>query len=83
MPEGLLVISKGDGQIERRQDAPKAWEFNGSIYVINPQSLKEKGMGRFTKIRKYVMDDYYSIDLDTLFDWKVAELMITERILSL
>ena len=81
--EGLLVISKGDGQIERRQDAPKAWEFNGSIYVINPQSLKEKGMGRFTKIRKYVMDDYYSIDLDTLFDWKLAELMITERILSL
>lgn len=29
------------------------------------------------------MDDYYSIDLDTLFDWKLAELMITERILSL
>lgn len=40
-------------------------------------------MGQFTKIKKYVMDDYYSIDLDTLFDWKVAELMITERILSL
>lgn len=29
--EGLLVISKGDGTIERRQDAPKVWEFNGSI----------------------------------------------------
>ncbi|EXY62734.1 hypothetical protein M085_4866 [Bacteroides fragilis str. 3986 N(B)19] len=35
-------------------------------------------MGRFTKIRKYVMDDYYSIDLDTLFDWKVAELILKE-----
>ena len=26
--------AKGDGTIERRQDAPKVWEFNGSIYVI-------------------------------------------------
>ena len=78
--EGLLLISKGNGQIERRQDVPKVWEFNGSIYVINPQSLKEKGMGRFTKIRKYVMNDYYSIDLDTLFDWKIAELILNEAI---
>lgn len=80
--DGLLMISKGDGKIERRQDAPKAWEFNGSIYVINPNSLKEKGMGGFTNIKKYVMDDYHSIDLDTPLDWKIAELMLKENMIK-
>ena len=79
---GLLVISKGDGLIERRQDAPKVWEYNGSIYVINTQSLKEKAMSSFSKIRKYQMDDLYSIDLDTLFDWKIAEMLLKENIIK-
>ncbi len=78
--DDLLEVSKGNGKIERRQDAPKVWEFNGSIYVINSQSLRIKGMSGFTRIRKYVMDDAYSIDLDTLFDWKIAELMLKEKL---
>ena len=42
--DGFLTISKSTGHpITRRQDAPKVWEYNGSIYVINPKSLKEKG----------------------------------------
>lgn len=79
--EGLLTISKGDGCIQRRQDAPAVWQQNGSIYVINPRSLKEKGMAGFTRIRGYRMPAQYSLDLDTLFDWKVAEMMISEKLI--
>ena len=79
--EGLLQISKGDGTIARRQEAPKVWQQNGSIYVINPKSLIEKGMGKFTKIKKYAMPENYSVDLDTMLDWKMAELIIKEGIL--
>ena len=79
--EGLLQISKGDGTIARRQEAPKVWQQNGSIYVINPESLLEKGMGGFTKIKKYAMPETYSVDLDTMLDWKMAELIIKEGIL--
>jgi len=79
--DGLLVVSKGDGTIERRQEAPKVWQQNGSIYVINPKSLIEKGMGGFTKIKKYAMPETYSVDLDTMLDWKMAELIIKEGIL--
>ena len=79
--EGLLQISKGDGTIARRQEAPKVWQQNGSIYVINPKSLIEKGMGGFTKIKKYAMSEAYSVDLDTMLDWKMAELIIKEGIL--
>jgi len=79
--EGLLVVSKGDGLIERRQDAPNVWQQNGSIYVINPKSLMDKGLSSFTRIRKYPMSEYYSVDIDNPFDWKVAELIIKEGIL--
>ena len=79
--EGLLTICKGDGKIERRQDAPKVWQQNGSIYIINPRSLMEKGMANFTRIRKYPMDELYSVDLDNMLDWKIAELIINEHLL--
>lgn len=35
-----------------------------------------------TKIRKYVMDEIHSVDLDTMFDWKVAELMLNEGLVK-
>lgn len=79
--DGLLQISKGDGTIARRQEAPEVWQQNGSIYVINPKSLIEKGMGGFTRIKKYAMPEAYSVDLDTMQDWKMAELIIKEGIL--
>ncbi len=79
--DGLLQISKGDGTIARRQEAPEVWQQNGSIYVINPNSLIEKGMGGFTKIKKYAMPETYSVDLDTMLDWNMAELIIKEGIL--
>lgn len=79
--DGLLQISKGDGTIARRQEAPKVWQQNGSIYVINPKALVKKGMGGFTKIKKYAMPEAYSVDLDTMLDWKMAELIIKENVL--
>ena len=81
--DGLLVISKGTGTIERRQDAPKVWQLNGSIYVINPKSLMEKGLAHFDRIRKYPMTDYYSIDIDNTFDWKVAEMVLENKLVNL
>lgn len=78
---GYLQVSKStEMPIERRQDAPKVWEYNGSIYVINPKVLMEKGMGAFVKVRKYEMDALYSVDLDTIFDWKIAELLLQEKL---
>lgn len=79
---GFLTICKGDGTIKRRQDAPPTYEFNGSIYVINPVSLKEKGLSKFTKREKYVMNELYSIDLDNMVDWYLAEAIIEKGLLN-
>ena len=76
--EGYLHICKGDGGITRRQDAPKVYEYNGAIYVINPRSLKEKPLNKFTKRIKYVMNERSSLDLDTMNDWYMAELLINK-----
>lgn len=75
---GTLHISKGTGLITRRQDAPKAWEFNGAIYVINPASLLAMPMGAFPKRIPYEMPAIRSIDLDTPIDWIMAEAILAE-----
>lgn len=76
---GFLHVSKGDGKYIRRQDAPKAWEYNGAIYIINPQSLKRESLGEFKRRRMYEMDELHSLDLDTPLDWRIAELLIAEN----
>ena len=76
--DGYLRASKGDGNLTRRQDAPPAYEYNGSIYIINVKSLKSKNMSAFEKVIKYQMPSEYSVDIDNPFDWKIAELMINE-----
>ncbi len=70
--DGFLKKSK-QSSFTRRQDCPKVWEYNGAIYVINVASLNEKPVGAFDKIIKYEMDEVSSLDLDTPFDWYVAE----------
>lgn len=70
--EGWLIKSKS-GNFFRRQDCPKVYEVNGAIYIANLSLLKQKPMREFTKIRKYVMDEMNSHDIDTPLDWIVAE----------
>lgn len=79
--EGFLHVSKGDGTIFRRQDAPKVYEYNGAIYIINPESLKHQHMHQFKKRVKYVMDAMSSFDLDTITDWKIAEMIKKENLI--
>ena len=78
--DGNLVISKGDGKITRRQDAPKCYEYNGAVYVINVKSLKSRHMSDFKKIKFCEMSEIHSVDLDTMLDWKYAELLIQEKL---
>ncbi len=75
--DGCLRISKGDGLLTRRQDAPPAWAFNGAVYVINPASLRAMPMGAFRRRVPSVMPAERSIDLDTPRDWVVAEAIMS------
>lgn len=59
----------------RRQEAPKVYAYNGSVYVLNSKSIKEKNFSEFDRVIKYEMDEIRSIDIDTPFDWKIAEMI--------
>lgn len=74
--DGFLHVSKGDGLITRRQDAPPAWEYNGAVYVINPRSVRQMALGAFGRRVPFVMPRERSIDLDTPTDWLVAEALL-------
>jgi N-acylneuraminate cytidylyltransferase len=76
---GWLHVCKGDGKITRRQDAPTVYEYNCAIYIINSMSLKQMPLNAFPHRVKYVMNAQSSIDLDTMFDWNMAEMIIKEK----
>ncbi len=72
--DGFLIKSKPNN-FTRRQDCPPVFELNGAIYIYNLESLKKEGAKGIKKIKKYVMDEMSSHDIDTMYDWKIAELI--------
>lgn len=77
-PDGFLKISKGDGLLTRRQDAPPAYEFNGAVYVINPQSIRRSPLGAFTRRVASPMPPERSVDIDSPLDLIIAEAIIKQ-----
>lgn len=75
--DGTLHVAKGEGKFTRRQDAPKAWQYNGAVYVINPASIRRMGLGEFPRRIPFEMPRSRSVDLDTPLDW-----IITENLMS-
>ena len=76
--EGYLERSK-KSEFTRRQDIPKVYEANGSIYVINVASLpKYNSLYEFPKKKKYLMEKIYSVDIDDMLDWQFCEFLISK-----
>lgn len=69
---GFLHRSK-ESSYTRRQDCPQIYEYNGAIYIINVKSLLYKGFGKLDKVKKYVMSEEDSIDIDTIRDFESIE----------
>jgi N-acylneuraminate cytidylyltransferase len=72
---GYLQPSK-IGEFTRRQDCPIVYEVNGAIYIVNPHSLKSYSISEFRRVKKFIMDDNSSHDIDDALDWIIAESII-------
>lgn len=70
--EGFLQKCK-DSNFVRRQDCPFVYAFNGSMYLISTNSIRNFRLNEFKKIKKIIMPDERSVDIDTLADWTLAE----------
>lgn len=78
---GYLEMSFNKNGV-RRQDAGKYYEYNGSIYILNIERLKKCSLSGLIKKKKYVMDDYSSIDIDNEFDWLYCEFVLNKKLLN-
>ena len=79
--QGVAHLSKKlPRPIERRQDAPKCYDMNGSIYVWRREALLGDGAGVFlADTALFEMPDERSIDIDAEIDFALVELLATRR----
>jgi CMP-N,N'-diacetyllegionaminic acid synthase len=84
--KGFLKKSKGEKFFGRAQDIPAVYELNGSVFIIRVETLKSlpcTSVLQFPRVKKYIMDEYYSVDLDTEIDWQFAEFLLNKKLISL
>lgn len=62
----------------RRQELPKFYCPNGAIYITTPTSIRKNKTFIPKKTTAYIMPPERSIDLDTAFDFKLAEFLLKE-----
>ncbi|GGD72294.1 acylneuraminate cytidylyltransferase family protein [Microbacterium murale] len=79
-PDGTVAVSKApDDAVLRRQDAPRCFDMNGSIYVWRRQALLEEQVVFFSSTILYEMPADRSIDVDSEFDFRVVEWLMNQR----
>ncbi len=75
---GFVGLSKPtDPPIVRRQDAPKTYDMNGSIYVWRREALMNNKGLFLEKTCLYEMPEERSADIDTEFDFRFVEFLAT------
>jgi CMP-N,N'-diacetyllegionaminic acid synthase len=63
----------------RRQDVPTVYGLNGALYLAHVDFLRKHQSFLTPETIGFVMPKERSLDVDSLFDWKLAEFLISER----
>ncbi|MEJ1921594.1 acylneuraminate cytidylyltransferase family protein [Microbacterium sp. KHB019] len=80
-PDGTVAVSKKpDDAVLRRQDAPRCFDMNGSIYVWRRESLLEDQVVFLPSTILYEMPAERSIDVDSEFDFRIVEWLMDQRV---
>ncbi len=73
----ILKIEKEESY--QRQKLPKVYQLNGAVYVESVAFLKKTQGFVGNDTLGYVMPHERSYDIDTLFDFKIAEMLMEAR----
>lgn len=75
---GLLKIATGEEEIiSRRQNLPKAFHRDGSIYITKTEVIKNGSL--YGKSIAYIESNpKFYVNIDTLKDWETAEKILTQ-----
>lgn len=78
--DGKVYLSKKlDSAVVRRQDAPKSYDMNASIYIWKRDIILNENSIFLEKTGLYVMPEERSIDIDNELDFKFVEFFMKER----
>ena len=75
----LKKTKKSKKNIYRRQDAPKTYDCNASIYIWNRKSLINFKSFITKKTTFYEMPQNRSIDIDTELDFRFVEFLLRKK----
>ena len=71
---GVLKIATGEQNIiTRRQELPKAYHRDGSIYITKTNIIQHENSLYGNSLAYVVSDSTYYVNIDTLKDWQKAE----------
>lgn len=78
--DGKVYLSKKlDSAVVRRQDAPKSYDMNASIYIWKRDIILNENSIFLEKTGLYVMPEERSIDIDNELDFKFVEFLMKEK----
>jgi len=78
--DGKVTLSKKlDTAILRRQDAPKSYDMNASIYIWKRDTILNEDTIFLENTGLYVMPEERSIDIDQEIDYKFVEFLMKEN----
>jgi len=79
MGNGEVSLSKKlEGGVVRRQDAPKSYDMNASIYIWNRNTILNESTLFLKRTGLYVMPEERSVDIDSELDYKIVEILIKD-----
>lgn len=77
---GKVALSKTlSSDIARRQDAPKSYDMNASIYIWKRDTILDENSLFLEKTGLYVMPEERSIDIDTQLDFEFVEFLMRKQ----
>ncbi|DAB27736.1 MAG: flagellar modification protein B [Sulfurimonas sp. RIFOXYD12_FULL_33_39] len=75
----IFVSKKLQNSILRRQDSPKTYDMNASIYIWKRDTILHKESVFLEKTGLYVMPEERSIDIDSELDFKFVEFIMGQN----
>lgn len=80
--ERLSILVNDDVSIVRRQDAPTAYDITTIAYVMRPRFILENKNLWDGRVRGVLIPQERALDIDTEFDFKLAEILMREGLLK-
>lgn len=77
-----LIVAPQVGSHSRRQDAPTVYDMTTVAYAVDPRLVFEHSSHFECQVRAVHVPAERAIDIDTLLDFEIAEMLMAKRVKS-